>query len=96
MGCIVIKLTQEIRRCEKGKDEILGTLAACITPRQAVDEMLIAISPRKQERQTISMPPITVEEEESLWVASFEGSARLKRKGGAFSAIVWRCSGWKV
>ena len=29
--------TLEIRRCEKGIDEILGTLAASITPRQEVN-----------------------------------------------------------
>ena len=80
--------TLEISRCEKGEDEILVTLAASITPRHEVDEMLIAIAPRKQPRQIISMPPPTVEEKEDLWVASFDGSARLKRKCGAYSAIV--------
>ena len=88
--------TLEIRRCEKGEDEILGTLAASITPLQEVDEMLIAIAPKKQPRQTISMHPPTVEEEENLWVASFDGSARVKRKCGACSAIVWRLPDWKV
>ena len=88
--------TLEIRRCEKGEEEILGTLAASITPRQEVDEMLIAIAPRKQPRQTISIPPSTVEAEEDLWVTSFDGSARVKRKSGACSAIVWRLPGWKV
>ena len=72
--------TLEIRRYEKGEDEILGTLAASITPLQKVDEMLIAIAPRKQPRQTISMPPPSVEEEEDLWVASLDGSAKVKRK----------------
>ena len=79
--------TLEIRRCEKGEDEILGTLAAGITPRQEVDEMLIAIAPKKQARQTISMPPPTVEEGENLSVASFVGSARVKRKCEACTAI---------
>ena len=83
----------EIRRCKKGEDEILGTLAASITPRQEVDEMLIAIAPRTQPRQTISMPPPTVEEKENLWVDSFDGSARVRRKCGACSAIVWRLPG---
>ena len=87
--------TLEIRRCEKVEDEIFGTLAASITPRQEVDEMLIAIAPKKQPRQTISMSP-PVEEEENLWVASFDGSTRVKRKCGACSAIVWRLLGWKV
>ena len=85
--------TLKIRRCEKGEDEIIGTLAASITPRQELDEMLIAIAPRKQPRQTISMPPPTVEEEEYLWLAIFDGSARVKRKCGACSAIVWRLPG---
>ena len=75
--------TLEIRRSEKGEDEILGMLAAGISPREEVDEVLIAIAPRKQPRQTISMPLPTVEVNESVLVASFDGSARVKRKGGA-------------
>ena len=39
--------TLEIRRSEKGEVEILGTLAASITPREEVNEVLIAIAPRK-------------------------------------------------
>ena len=58
--------------------------------------MLIAIAPRKQIRQTISKPPPTVEEEEDLWVASFDGSARVKYKCGARSEFVWKLPGWKV
>ena len=68
--------------------KILGTIAASITPCEKVDEMLIAIAPRKQPKHTISMPPPTVEEGESLLVVSFDGSARTKRKGGEYSAIV--------
>ena len=40
--------TLEIKKCEKGENEKLGTLAASITLREEVDEMLIAIAPRKQ------------------------------------------------
>ena len=58
--------------------------------------MLIAIAPRKQPRQTISMPPPTVEAEEDLWVDTFDGSARVKRRCGACSAIVWRLPCWKI
>ena len=61
--------TLEIRRSKKGEDEILGALAASITPREEVDEMLTAIAPRKQPRQTISMPPPTVGADENLLVA---------------------------
>ena len=67
--------TLEIKKCEMGEDEILGTLAASITPREEVDEMLIAIAPRKQPKHTLSIPPPTVEEGESLLVVSFDGSA---------------------
>ena len=42
------------------------------------------------------MPPPTVEICESLLVASFDGSARMKRKGGAYSAIIWKLPEWKV
>ena len=58
--------------------------------------MLIAIAPRKQPKHTISMPPPTVEESEILWVVSFDGSARAKRKGGAYSAVVWKIPEWKI
>lgn len=88
--------TLEIKKCEKGEDEILGALAASITPREEVDEVLIAIAPRKQPRRTISMPPPTVGKTESLLVVSFDGSARVKRKGGAYSAIVWQLPEWTI
>ena len=71
--------TLKICRIEKGEDEILGAMAASITPRQEVDEILIADAPRKQPRQTISMPPPTVEAGIGVWVASLDGSARVKR-----------------
>ena len=58
--------------------------------------MLIVIAPRKQPKHTISMPPPTVEESEILWVVSFDGSARAKRKGGAYSAVVWKIPEWKI
>ena len=74
--------TLEINRCYKGEGEILGKLAASITPRKEVDEMLNAIAPRKQPRQVISMPPPTVSPDESLLVVSFDGAARIKKKAG--------------
>ena len=88
--------TLEIKKFEKGEDEILGTLAASINPREEVNEMLMAIAPQKQPEHTMSMPPPTVEEGESLWVVSFDGSARAKRKGGAYSVIVWKLPEWKI
>ena len=57
---------------------------------------MIAIAPRKQPKHTISMPPPTVEEGERLLVVSFDGSTRTKRKGGAYSAIVWKLPEWKI
>ena len=88
--------TLEIRRSEKGEDEILGMLAASITPREEVDEVLIAIAPRKQPRQPISMSPPTVGVNENMLVASFDGSARVKRKSGAYSAIIWKLPEWTI
>ena len=88
--------TLEIKKFEKGEDEILGTLAASINPREEVNEMLMAIAPQKQPEHTMSMPPPTVEEGESLWVARFDGSARTKRKGGAYSAIIWKLPEWNI
>ena len=88
--------TLEIKKFEKGEDEILGTLAASINPREEVNEMLMAIAPQKQPEHTMSMPPPTVEEGESLWVARLDGSARTKRKGGAYSAIIWKLPEWNI
>ena len=39
----------KIRRCEKGEDKMLGVLAASVTPRVKVDEVLIAIAPRNNQ-----------------------------------------------
>lgn len=66
----------EIKKYENEEDEIFDTLAAIITPREEVDTLLIAIAPLEQPRQTISMPPRTVEFAEQLWVDSFDRSAR--------------------
>ena len=76
----------EVKKCEKGEEEILGMLAASVTPREEVDEMLIAIFPRKDCRLNISTPPPTVEADEELLVDSFDGSARIKKKEGSYSA----------
>uniref|UniRef100_A0AAV1UR94 Reverse transcriptase n=1 Tax=Peronospora matthiolae TaxID=2874970 RepID=A0AAV1UR94_9STRA len=88
--------TMEVKECERGEEEILGMLAASITPRGEVEEMLIAISPRKDCRLKISMPPPTVETDEELLVASFDGSARIKKKGGSFSAVIWKLPEWTI
>ncbi|POM66393.1 Reverse transcriptase [Phytophthora palmivora] len=88
--------TLEIVKCTKGEDEILCVIAACNTPRKEVDSILVSIAPRKQPRQVISMPPPTVEPDEKLLVVSFDGSARVKRSGGAYSGIVWSLSEWTV
>uniref|UniRef100_M4BWX2 RNase H type-1 domain-containing protein n=1 Tax=Hyaloperonospora arabidopsidis (strain Emoy2) TaxID=559515 RepID=M4BWX2_HYAAE len=45
---------------------MLGTLSVSVTPLKDVGEVRIAIAPRKQPRQTISMPPPTVEADENL------------------------------
>jgi hypothetical protein len=87
-AALLSKWTLEVRKCTRGEDEILGAIAASITPRAEVDEALIAIAPVKQPRQVITMPPPTVEPTEKLLVASFDGSARVKRSGGAYSAII--------
>ncbi|KAE8985822.1 hypothetical protein PR002_g22523 [Phytophthora rubi] len=88
--------TLEIVKCTKGEDEILGTIAATITPRADVDQALIAIAPRKEPRRKIQAPIPTVYPGESLRVVSFDGSARVKRGGGAYSAILWKLPEWTV
>ncbi|KAE8980853.1 hypothetical protein PR003_g24467 [Phytophthora rubi] len=88
--------TLEIVKCTKGEDEILGAIAATITPRAEVDQAFIAIAPRKEPRRKIQAPIPTVYPGESLWVVSFDGSARVKRGGGAYSAILWKLPEWTV
>ncbi|OWZ03460.1 LOW QUALITY PROTEIN: reverse transcriptase [Phytophthora megakarya] len=79
--------TLEITKCTKGEDEILGTSAASITPRSKIDDALIEIAPRKEPKRRIQSPIPTVDRDEELWVISFDGSARVNRDGGTFSAI---------
>ncbi|OWZ14289.1 LOW QUALITY PROTEIN: reverse transcriptase [Phytophthora megakarya] len=101
--------TMEITKCSKSEEEILGAIAVSITPRTEVDEDLIAIAPKKQPRKMIAMIPPTVEPEESLLVApptvepeesvlvaNFDGSARVKRAGGAYSAILRKLTEWTI
>ena len=64
--------TLEIRPSELGEDEILGALAASVIPRKKVDEVFIAIAPRKLPTQTISMPTTTVEGDERFVIVTFD------------------------
>ena len=61
-----------------------------------MDEMLIAIAPQKQSKQTISMPPPMVRRGEVLLVVIFDGSARIKKKGGAYSAVIRKLPEWTI
>ncbi|GMF51288.1 unnamed protein product [Phytophthora fragariaefolia] len=88
--------TLEIVKCKKGEDEILGVIAASITPRTEVDLALVAIAQGKEPRRQIQTPMPTVLPDERLYVASFDGSARVKRGGGAYSAILWELPEWTV
>ena len=74
---------------------MFGTLAASITPWNEVDEMFIANAPRKQPRQNISMPPPKVMHGEVLLVVSFDGSARINKKG-LYSAVIWKLPEWTI
>ncbi|GMF39344.1 unnamed protein product [Phytophthora fragariaefolia] len=80
--------TLEIVKCKKGEDDILGVIAASVTPRTEVGLALVAIAPKKEPRRQIQTPTPTVLPDERLYVASFDGSARVKRGGGAYSAIL--------
>ncbi|OWZ07784.1 reverse transcriptase [Phytophthora megakarya] len=88
--------TLEITKCVKGEDEILGSLAASITPRSEMDKELISIAPRKEPRRKIQAPIPTIRREEELYVVCFDGSVRVKRGGGAYRAILWRLPEWRV
>ncbi|OWY92785.1 reverse transcriptase, partial [Phytophthora megakarya] len=79
--------TLQITKCTKGEDEILGSIAASITLRAKIDDALTEIAPRKEPKRRVQAPIPTVDRDEELWVITFDGSARIKRGGGAFSAI---------
>ena len=83
--------TLEVRRCEKGENGKLGNLAAGITSRSDVDEMLIAIALKRQPSLNFLMPP-TVKEGDNLRVFSFDGLDRVKRKSWAYIAIARKFS----
>ncbi|OWY98026.1 LOW QUALITY PROTEIN: reverse transcriptase [Phytophthora megakarya] len=78
--------TLEITECTKGEDEILGALAASITPRSQVDKALISIAPKKEPRRKIQAPISTIRRDD----------ARVKRGGGAYSTILWKLPEWRV
>ncbi|POM59574.1 reverse transcriptase, partial [Phytophthora palmivora] len=88
--------TLEIVKCVKGEEEILGVITASITSRSMVDEALIQISPKKEPRRKIQTPIPVIQADEELYVVSFDGSARMKRGGGAYSAILWKLPEWTV
>jgi len=95
-AALLSQWTLEVVKYQRGEDEILGTLAESITPRESVDSILYSIAPMKHPRQVITVAPPKVEPEEVLYVVSFDGSARVKRGGGACSAIIWQLPGWTV
>ncbi|CAI5707719.1 unnamed protein product [Peronospora farinosa] len=95
-AALLSQWTLEIVKCKKGEDQVLGALAASITPRKNVDSILSSIAPKKQSRQVADLPTPTVELNEELYVMSFDGSARVKQGGGACSAIVWRLPAWTI
>ncbi|OWZ19821.1 reverse transcriptase [Phytophthora megakarya] len=70
-----IKWTLDIVRFAKGEDEVLGTLAANITPREEVDETMVAVAPKKQSQQVIIALTPTVELGEELTVTIITASS---------------------
>lgn len=86
-----------IEKSTKGEEELPGLLAACITPRSKVDEALEHIRPRKMTTKGRSMDPVpSLASDEVAFVISFDGSAKPKRSGGSFGAILWKAPEWEV
>ncbi|CAI5705388.1 unnamed protein product [Peronospora effusa] len=86
-AALLSQWTLEIVKCKKGEDQVLGVLAASITPRENVDSILSSIAPKKQSRQVVDLPTPLVELNEELYVMSFDGSARVKQ-GGVLAALL--------
>ncbi|OWY95151.1 reverse transcriptase, partial [Phytophthora megakarya] len=73
-----------------------GPLCCSITPRSLVDKALISIAPKKEPTRKIQAPIPTIRRDEDLYVVSFDGSACVKRGGGAYSALLWKLPEWRV
>ncbi|OWZ18046.1 LOW QUALITY PROTEIN: reverse transcriptase [Phytophthora megakarya] len=86
----------EILRSVKGEEAILGALAVSITTRTNVDSALEDIAPRTRPSKTATISVLKIGPTESPYVISFDGSARVKREGGAFSAVAWQLLNWDV
>ncbi|OWZ03775.1 reverse transcriptase [Phytophthora megakarya] len=79
--------TLEITKCVKGEDEILGAFGG----QSLVDKALISIAPKKEPTRKIQAPIPTIRRDEDLYVVSFDGSARVKRGGGATTRSCGSC-----
>ncbi|KAJ8555067.1 hypothetical protein ON010_g9418 [Phytophthora cinnamomi] len=67
-----------------------------ITPRAFIDTALEEIQPRRCAPKVVVIPVPVVTRDEELHVMSIDGSAKAKREGGAFSAVVRKLPGWEV
>ncbi|POM71452.1 Reverse transcriptase [Phytophthora palmivora] len=56
----------QIVKCVKGEEEILGVIAASITPRSMANEALIQISPKKEPRRKMKTPIPVIRADEEL------------------------------
>ncbi|GMF28755.1 unnamed protein product [Phytophthora lilii] len=86
----------EICRSTRGEEEILSALAVSITPRAYVDATLEEIAPLKRPSKATIIPVPIVGPDEEVHVLSFDGSAKPKQEGGAFSAILWKLPDWEI
>ncbi|OWZ12633.1 LOW QUALITY PROTEIN: reverse transcriptase [Phytophthora megakarya] len=55
-SALLVPWTLEITKCMRGEDEILGAIAASITPRAKMDDALTDIAPRKEPKRRIQTP----------------------------------------
>ena len=97
MGSIIVELDPGDPQMRERRRRDPGDVGREYYTTEEVDEILTAISPKTKPRQkTLVCHPPTVGESEKLWVVSFDGSARVKRKSGAYSAVIWELPGWKI
>ncbi|OWY92333.1 reverse transcriptase [Phytophthora megakarya] len=74
----------EIVKCNKDPGHISSQYHTQIRSRQSTD------LDRPEEGAEAQDPGPDLRSDEDLYVASFDGSARVKRGGGAYSAIMWK------
>ncbi len=88
---------REVIRSEKFSDGLNGLLATSITPLDHFEEALQEIEPMKCNLKMNEVSPLpTLNETDSGFVGTFDGSVRKKNPTGSYGAVLWKLPGWEI